>query len=136
MIVKCNDVKKFQKLNSWFDVPINKLEFEVLAIIKHSKITKYLFLIEKSVLHTNESVPYWFDSQYFEVLDENMPKNWVENKYKRFFELKNNKYDFSIPIQTYIGPPEFIEDNDFLFDIYDNPSKANEFITKFVEKYK
>lgn len=98
MIVKCNDIKKFEKLNAWFDVPIDKLELE--------------------------------------VLDESIPKNWVENKYKRFFELRNDKYDFSIPIKTYIGPPEFIEDNDFLFDIYDNPSKANEFLIKFIEKHK
>ena len=128
MIVKCNDIKKFEKLNAWFDVPIDKLELEVFAI-KISKITEYLLLIENSF-------PYWFDSRCFEVLDASIPKNWVKNKYKRFFELRNDKYDFSIPIKTYIGPPEFIEDNDFLFDIYDNPSKANEFLIKFIEKHK
>ncbi|KPU42964.1 hypothetical protein OXPF_37330 [Oxobacter pfennigii] len=129
MLVKGDDMKKLEKLNAWFDVSFDSLELEVFAIAKFSKTIKYLLIIENSW-------PEWVDSRYFKVLDESVPIYWISNKYNFFFKLKNNKYDFSIPIRSYMGPPEFIENSEFLFDIYDNPSKAHEFSIKVIEKHK
>ena len=70
---------------------------------------------------------YYFDSVLFEVIDNSIPKSWIEVKYKRFHRFVNKEYDFIISANYYQGPKEFLDNKDFLFDVIEYPPTAYEF---------
>ena len=112
MIIKVIDPDTLEKRHAyWGYNPSFEKTYEVLAIKKKNK--KKQFLVDDNMeLH-------WWDADLFVIIEDLIPKEWIEIRYKFFHRLKNKKYDFNIPINYYCGPKSFIEDADFMFDIYE-----------------
>ena len=118
MIVKIIDIEKLVNRHACFGPDSSfKPHYEVLAIIQSRKRKMYLVEDDPSL--------YWWDADLFEVIDESIPEDWISVCYKgRFHRLKNANYDFSIPINSYQGPKEFLDNLDFFFDITEEPYEA------------
>lgn len=69
----------------------------------------------------------WWDADLFNVIEKTIPNTWIKVQYKFFYKMRNKNYDFSIYIDYFCGPREFLDNKDFLFDIYENPKVAYSF---------
>jgi hypothetical protein len=124
MTIKVIDAYNLMKRHAdWGHPESFQAPYQVLAITKHRRIWQYLVVDDQRLK--------WWDKDLFEVIDEAVPENWVVIQYKRFHKFKNRKYDFQISTNYYQGPKEFLENEDFLFDIYENPSVAYEFYYQY-----
>lgn len=116
MIVKNKEIKKHFYNSPLRDFKVKKTKYEVYAIILEKRIFKYLLRIDGDIG--------FYDSNLFEVIDDSIPEFWIFKKYKYNNKIQNNRakylyeYMFSIIVDAYFGPKEFIEPNDFLFDVY------------------
>lgn len=120
MIVRIIDIENFiMRMAVYGPDDYFKDDYNVLAIRKWHR--KWQFLIDDGDrLH-------WWDADLFEVIDDKTSLDWVEIRYKGFHKFKNRKYDFLISISYYHGPKAFIENEDFLFDIIEEPKEAYNF---------
>lgn len=100
-----------------------QLDYEVIAIRKTGHRWQYL-------VDFNQCLEWW-DKDLFEVTDDALPKDWVIIQFGRFHKFKNKKYDFNIPTSYYQGPKEFIENEDFFFNIIENPAIAYAFYFQY-----
>lgn len=124
MKIKVIDVYELEKRHAcwgYSTLPINT--YEVLAIKQaHRKIQ---YLVEDDMRLT------WWDADLFNIVEETIPKEWVKIKYKCFHSLQNKKYNFKIVMNCFWGPNTFLENEDFLFDIFENPHTAYVFYKKY-----
>lgn len=129
MTIKVIDAYKLMKRHAIWGHPKSfQAPYQVLAIRTRRRIRQYL--VEDNQMIT------WWDMDLFEVIDEAVPENWVVIQYKRFHKFKNRKYDFKISTNYYQGPKEFLENEDFFFDIYEHPRIAYEFIYQYMKRNK
>jgi len=120
MQIKVIDARELERRHSyWGYSALPVATYEVLAIKQHRRRTQYL--VEDDLRLT------WWDADLFNVIETWIPDEWIEIRYSSFHKLQNKKYNFSIAINYYIGPKNFIENEDFLFDIYENPRTAYEY---------
>ena len=126
MIVKINDKSTFEKKLAFYGYDFYSDSFEVQAIRKRRKEFQYLICVNSGL--------FWWYADLLSILDDNVPVNWVKIEYKKSHKFKNKKYDFRISTEFYYGPKEFLENEDFLFDIYENPSIAYEFFYQYLKK--
>lgn len=123
MQIKVIDAKMLEKRHAYWGYCVSPpVLYEVLAIKKYNKHTQYL--VEDN-MRLN-----WWDADLFNVIEETIPNTWIEVRYKHFYKMRNKNYDFSIHINYFCGPSEFLENKNFLFDIYENPKAAYIFYTK------
>ena len=122
MQVKVIDVKLLEKRCAYWGYSVidaNKTTYQVIAIRRQYRKTQYLVEDDMRL--------FWWDEDLFIVTDYTIPDGWIEIKYKYFHKFQNGKYDFKIPINYYLGPKCFVENKDFMFDIYENPRIAYTF---------
>ncbi len=103
----------------WGFCSLNEAVFEVLAIKQYHRKKQYLVEYDNRL--------FWWDEDLFFIVNDNIPKEWVEIRYKYFNKLRNSNYCFKIPISYYLGPKCFMENENFMFDIYENPRDAYAF---------
>lgn len=101
-------------------------EFQVFAILNRKNKIEYLVL--------DDDVVSIYDSKHFEIIDDKIPDFWVFKKFQNN-TIENKKYNFSFRLDTYVGPRELIENQDFLFDIYENLDDALSFLYITLKKY-
>lgn len=128
MKVSCIDRDKLEKTHAYFGVELGQNIFEVYSIGKFKREKSYLLKIGRGHLD-------WYSIDLFQIKDEIIPDYWIYKKFSWFSNLKNNKYDFSISLKEYWGPEEFIKNEDFLFDIFEDFEKADKFAFEVVKKY-
>lgn len=128
MKVSCIDRYKFEKTHAYFGVELEKNLFEVFSIARFKDNKYYMLKFPDDNFR-------WFNAELFEVRDVAIPNYWIYKKYRFFSVLKNKKYDFRIPLKEFWGPGEFISNEDFLFDIYENEDRANNFVYEVIKKY-
>lgn len=126
--VSCMDRDKLEKTSAYFDVEIGDNLFEVYCIATHKNHKEYL-------LRSSDETLMWFESAKFEVIDNSIPPYWIYRKYGYFSNLRNKKYDFDIRLNEYWGPEEFLNNEDFFFDIYEDREKANSYLKEIMKKY-
>ena len=118
MIVKVLNPFELMERHAWWGNPQSFINpYTVLAIRIRRKKKQYL--IEDDYLLT------WWDSDLFQVIEPTVSKEWMTVQYKRFHKFRNKKYDFSISTSYYQGPQAFLDDEDFMFDIIENPMQAH-----------
>lgn len=127
MIVEIIDIDKLTIRHATFGPDSAfKSQYEVYAIRKWYKRKQYL--VEGwNRLH-------WWDTDLFHVVDDSIPEDWVSVQYKRFHRFKNKNYDFRLAISFYQGPKEFLENENFFFDIIENGRDAYEFFYKVIQE--
>ena len=117
MLIMLRDADKLERRHACWGIRCDKgTFFSVIAVSEQRKIRKYL------VEHDNRIE--WWDADLFVVIDHTIPNDWVEATYRKHYKLKNPKYAFNISINYYLGPQSFLDNRDFLFDIYENPHSA------------
>lgn len=126
--VSCIDRDKFEKTEAYFGVELGDNIFEVFSIARFKNKKNYLLKIGKGYLD-------WYRAELFEIKDNLIPDFWIYKKFCWFYTIKNKKYNFSIVLKEFWGPEDFINDDNFLFDIYEEPEKANNFAYKVIKKY-
>lgn len=99
--------------------------YDIYAIADFGKGSCYLTLDCYKV--------WWYETKYFNIVDDRIPSSWVKIEYKKRYKLKNKGYDFTIPIKSYYGPKELIDDPTFLFNIDENLELAYQFLISFLE---
>lgn len=120
MQIKVNDVNELEKRHAcWGYSASSVITYEVLAIKQVHKKTQYLI---EDDMRLN-----WWDADLFSVVDKTIPEEWIKLQYKCFHSFRNKKYNFRIAVNCFWGPNRFLENEDFLFDIYENPRKAYAF---------
>ena len=125
MTVKVIDLNKLMDRHAtWGSESSFCLQYEVLAIRIRRRKRQYLVENEKRL--------HWWDTDLFDVIDATVPENWRTVHYKRFHKFKNEKYDFHISTSFYHGPKAFLDNEDFFFDIIENPISAYEFCRNIV----
>lgn len=125
MIVKINDKTAFEKKHAFYGIDLKDNKFEVQAIRKHRKQFQYL-------IFAYGTLDWWY-ADLLGIIDDNVPNNWVKIEYKKSHKFKSENYDFCISTEFYNGPKEFLENKNFLFDIYENPSIAYEFFYQYLK---
>lgn len=123
MKIKVINKQRLEKEHNYYEP---EYEFEVYAIAKFGRENYFLVNIYNGL--------FWWKGKLFKIIDNSTSEDWVNVKFKYFNRIKNLNYNFSIPLNNYIGPKEFLENKDFLFDIYENPSYAYEFFYDFLKK--
>ena len=126
MKVSCNNRDKLEKTHAYFGVELGENIFEVVSIARFKNKKYYLLKFDNDNLR-------WFLSSLFEVKDDSIPQFWIYKKFSWFSDIKNKKYDFSLALKEFWGPDEFISNEDFLFDIYEEPEKAYDFAYKVIK---
>lgn len=127
MKIKIKDKNKFIKENKILLYNEITEVYEVIAIVIQKKQICYLVQEKNMITLYNE--------KHFEIIDDKIPDYWIFKYFKYKNLLKNQKYMFSIVLDTYIGPEEFITNSNFFFDIYENPEKANQFLYDTLKKH-
>lgn len=127
MIVEIIDIDKLTIRHAVFgpDSAL-KSQYEVYAIRKWYKRMQYLV--------EDENQLYWWDTDLFRVVEDSIPENGVSVQYKRFHRFRNKNYDFRIAINFYQGPKEFLENENFFFDIIENRKDAYAFLCKVMQE--
>ena len=128
MRVSCIDRDKLEKIHAYFGVELGDNIFEVYSIGKFKRDKCYLLKIGKGHLD-------WYRTELFQIIDDSIPYYWINEKPGLFSTLKNNKYDFSIALKEYWGPEEFINNKNFLFDIFEDFEEADNFADEVIKKY-
>lgn len=128
MKVSCIDREKLEKTHAYFGVELGDNEFEVFSIARFKNEKNYLLRFPNDNLR-------WFNSALFKVKDESIPHFWIHKKFGLFSTLKNKKYNFSIALKEYWGPEDFVSNEDFLFDVHEEPERANKFASEIIKKY-
>lgn len=116
MLIKIKDEKQFVKKNGFILYDKFPEFYEVLAIIANKKEVKYLV--------QDNGIPVLYNAEYFEIVDDTVPSYWIFRRFKYNNIIKNKKYMFDIGIDMYIGPSDYINDPDFLFEVFENPEEA------------
>ena len=127
MKVSIRNWEEFSQAEAVYGNPIKLSEvFDVKAIISFDRdIEKYYIICDGN--KTN------FHRTYlFKVIDNETPENWVHVYYSKVRKLTNPSYNFIVTIKEFLGPREIIEDKNFLFDLYDNPDIAFDFLQNLV----
>lgn len=119
-------VKLDRKKYSFGDTEI----FDVIAIISGKKKVWYL-VQDNPIGGMLDLIP----SEYFTVVDENIPNNWIFRYYKYNHKVSNKKYICLLIIDMYIGPQELIDDVDFLFEVLDRHDIAIQKYYDYLKKY-
>ena len=106
-------------------VYLGNKNLEVLAMIHANNIKAYL------VCYSIPGVPRaieWLKAQHVKVISEEKPAHWIERRWPCWhrFHKANQEYNYSI--LYYAGPPAILEDDCFLFDIYESPEQAIRFL--------
>lgn len=126
MIVRIKDLNKLMNRHAtWGNESLFCSQYTVLAIRKRRRKTQYLIENDKRLC--------WWDIDLFDAIDESIPVNWLTVQYKRFHKFKNRNYDFDISTSFYQGPEEFLQNENFFFDIIENPGDAYEFYCKVMK---
>lgn len=128
MKVSCIDRDKLEKTHAYFGVELGDNIFEVFSIARFKNEKYYLLRFPNDNLR-------WFSSELFKIEDDSIPHFWIHKKFGLFSVLKNKKYDFSIVLKEYWGPEDFINNEDFLFDIHEESERANSFANEIIKKY-
>ena len=109
---------------------IRGIEWDVIAIIRSSNILAYL-VIFNNIPGRDDAID-WVDSRNFDTIDNEKPDNWVECAWpwwRPYKKMKANvEYDFRLTY--YCGPKELLENDSFLFDIYENRRKAIQYLNE------
>ena len=124
MIVACKNKSNFEKFSGYYGVELGDNKFLVYAIVTFNKKTEL-----------EQDTPKRFKAELFTVIDDSYPDYWMSKSWGKHNKIKNKHYDFYIMIESYLGPKEFIENPDFLFDIYENPDRAYQFFYDVLKKY-
>ena len=120
MKIKVIDASKLEKRHAcWGYSIVPTTTYEVLAIKQVHRKRQYLVEDDMRLI--------WWDADLFNVVEEIIPKEWIKLQYKRFHRPRNKKYNFKLAMDCFWGPNEFLENEDFLFDIYENPHTAYAF---------
>lgn len=128
MIAKVVDLNNLMDRHAtWGNKSLFGSQYKVLAIRVRRKKRQYLVEHEKRLC--------WWDADLFDVIDESIPENWLTVQYKRFHKFKNKNFDFDISTSFYHGPKAFLENENFFFDIIENPVDAYEFCLKAENKH-
>lgn len=128
MKVSCIDRYKLERTHAYFGVELGNNIFEVFSIANFKMEKNYLLRFPNDNFR-------WFSSSLFKVINDSIPHFWVHKKFSLFSVLKNKKYDFSILLGEYWGPEEFLNNEDFLFDIHEEPERADNFANEIIRKY-
>jgi len=128
MKVSCIDKNKLEKTHAHFGVELGDNIFEVYSIGRFKTEKCYLLKIGRGHLD-------WYRIELFHIIDNSIPCYWINKKFGLFSTLKNKKYDFSIVLKEYWGPEEFINNENFLFDIFEDFEKADNFAYEVIKKY-
>lgn len=117
MKIKVIDPDVLEKKEAcWGFSASSQLIYEVLAIKQWRKRKQYLVVYDMRLI--------WWDADLFDIIEEAIPEDWIDVRYKYFHKIKNKKYDFHLPIHYYYGPKSFLENEDFLFDTIEYPHSA------------
>lgn len=132
MIVKINPHRKRRDSLSVFDpegIFLRNMELEVLAVICANSITAYL--VYYSIPGTPRALE-WLAAKHVDIISDERPKHWIEKKWPFWhrFHKSNQYYDYRL--SYYAGPPAFLEDDHFLFDIYESYGEALRFLDESV----
>lgn len=120
MIIKVSDVHELMDREAcWGSTNLFPQYYTVLAIMQFRRRKQYLIDFDGRL--------FWWNANLFKIVDESFPENWIIVQYKKCHKYKNKKYDFDIPISFYQGPNVFLDNQDFFFDIIENPREAYEF---------
>lgn len=130
MIVRVNPHCRRREGLAGYDpdgIYLRNMDLDVLAMIHANQTKAYL------VCYSIPGVPYaleWLKEQHVEVISKEKPSNWIEKKWPwwRQFHKANQEYDYKI--SYYAGPSIIFEDDGFLFDIYESPERAIQFLRK------
>lgn len=127
MLIRVKDKKLFIKKNGFILYDEVPDFYEVLAIIAKKKEIKYLV--------QENGIPTMYTAKYFEILDDVIPNYWIFQYFKYNNIIKNKKYMFDIGIDMYIGPKDYINDPDFLFNVFEDPKVAGVTLYEVQKKY-
>lgn len=127
MIIKTINAKQLMERHAnWGQETSFQETYQVLAIRIRRRKKQYLVADDLQLK--------WWDSDLFEVIVQAIPKDWITVQYARFHKFKNKNYDFDISTTYYQGPQEFLDNEDFLFDIYENPTQAYNYYYQYLQK--
>ena len=123
MRIKVIDPEKFEERQAiWGYSESFETTYEVILVLRYHKKKYYLVDYESRL--------FLWNADLLQVIEETVPADWIEVEYSYFHKLKNDMYDFYFPINYYLGPKRFLENKNFLFDIYENPDRAYWFYKK------
>lgn len=119
MLVRIIDLVELENRHAYWGISrFPATNYNVLAIRCWKK---------KQYLVEDNMILNWWDADLFKIIDDAIPQEWVTIQYKSFHKYKNPKYNFKIPTTYYQGPKKFLDNQDFFFDIYENPGVAYDY---------
>lgn len=130
MKVSCIDKNKFEKKEGYYGVNFDKNIFEVILIVIVKGEISYLMNIGE------QFYPMIHNAELFNIEDNSLPSYWTYRYYGYKNKLKNKEYDFDIFVDALIGPKELVENDSFMFEIYENPRHMAEEIYRIIQKYR
>ena len=104
---------------------LRNMDLRVLAIICANGIKAYL------VYYSIPGVPRaleWLEAKNVKVVSDERPLYWIEKKWSRWHRLRKSNQDYDYKISYYAGPLEILEDDHFLFDMYESQAEALRFL--------
>ena len=120
MLIRLDDADGLECRHARWGIRCDKGDlFPVIAISEQKRKRRYL-------VEYNNRIDWW-DADLFTVVDSDIPNEWIEVVHRRHYKIKNPNYSFLIFINYYLGPQRFLDNQDFLFDIYENPTNAYNF---------
>lgn len=129
MKISCLDKKKLEKKEGISGLDLKNNIFNVVTIVVMKGKIYYLLSIGEQ---------FWvrlYSADLFEVVDNSLPSYWKYRYYGFKNKLKNKEYDFDLYVDAIIGPKELVENDKFVFEIYENPRLISEEIYKIIKKY-
>ncbi|MDD2376323.1 MAG: hypothetical protein PHD15_02335 [Clostridia bacterium] len=130
MKISCIDKKEFEKKEGYSGVDLCNNLFDVILIVIIKGEISYLVNIGE------QFGPMIHRAELFNVVDNSLPSYWAYRYYGFKNKLKNREYNFDVFIDAIIGPKELVENDKFMFDIYENPRDLSEKIYRIMQKYK
>lgn len=128
MIIKINPFHRRGDSLSVYDpkgIFLRNMELKVLAVIRANHITA--FLVYYSIPGTPRALE-WLEAKHVDIISDERPKNWIEKKWPFWHQFYKSNQDYSYRISYYAGPSAILEDDHFLFDIYESYGEALRFL--------
>ena len=127
MEIKIKDVNSFAKNNGIIMYDKITEIYEVVAVLTQKKKVYYLIKYD--------GIPRLYESKFFDIISEKIPDYWIFKYFKYNNVIKNKKYMFDITVDMYMGPKELIDNDNFFFDIIDEPQEAIYILYDTLKKY-
>lgn len=122
MKVFIEDLALFKKINHVKNLQVVNRELEVYAVVDLGKHKYYL-------LNTEDGLKY-IRRDSVKLVNDFIPENWIYKHFgipyviKKTYSRFRSKY---ITLKQYLGPKEFLENEQFLFDVMFFQNKANDY---------